>query len=134
MIRQISNVWQFGDLNPFMPTYEGRFRRSGNELTVLRPLFPGYIFIETEIEDIAFATLARKYIRRSDYALKLLRYGGLDNFQYAMVAEERDALLKLCGNDFCVEMSQGFVEGDRVVITSGALFGLESFVTKINRL
>ena len=116
MASQINKVWRFGALKPFMPAYNGRLKRAGIESVVKRPLFPGYVFIETKIDNVEFAISARSLIRLSDCALKLLRYGGLDNFQYAMAEDEREILMKLCGDDFCVEMSKGFIVGDHVEV------------------
>jgi transcriptional antiterminator NusG len=35
--------------------------------------------------------------------------------------------------DFCIRGSVGFIEGDKVRVTSGALVGMECLIKKINR-
>ena len=51
----------------------------------------------------------------------------------ALTESEIRWIEKLTGSKDVVEKSTGIIEGDRVIITEGPLFGLESNITYINR-
>lgn len=46
---------------------------------------------------------------------------------------EQIFLQKLMGIDNCIDDSIGFIEGDKIIITSGVLEGMESIIKKVNR-
>ena len=133
-VYEVNKVWQIDGIRPFIPMFDAKFRNSGKVFLEKRRLFPGYVFIETEMSGIEFYMTIRRLVVRSDHMLKILRYGNMDSdCSFVMKEEERQAFLKLCNNDRCVEISQGFIEGDQIVITDGPLFGFESLIKRINR-
>ena len=88
-------------------------------------LFPGYVFIETDrIEDF--------YIRlRRIYAMtKVLRIG---EEMTPIQKEEEDYLRRLGGDDHVVKYSEGYIEGDNLVVTSGPLKDFMGKVKKVLR-
>ena len=135
MEREISKVWKVDGLKPFIPTYDARFRKAGKLILEKRKLFPGYIFIESKISGIEFYITVRPFIIQSGNAFKLLRYGrdNEGNYSYEMNEEEQLAFLNLYNDEYCVEMSKGFIAGESVVITDGPLKGFESKIKKVNR-
>jgi transcriptional antiterminator NusG len=132
-VDEISRAWKIDDLNPFIPTYDMPFRRAGKVSLEKRLLFPGYIFIESEINEKEFYVAVRQFIVQSKYALKLLHYGGFSDSNFAMKDEDREIFLKLYNKNYCIEMSRGFIEGDKIIIIDGPLLGFESYIKKINR-
>jgi transcriptional antiterminator NusG len=50
-----------------------------------------------------------------------------------MRENERTALKKFLGNDFVIDISKGYKEGDFVRVTSGPLIGNESRILRLNR-
>ena len=133
-VREIDRVWKIDGLKPFVPMYDARFRRAGKVYSEKRRLCPGYIFIEAEHKGSEFYKLTRPYIIRSEYALKLLRYGNsYDGNSFEMKREEYLTFLQLYNDEYCIEMSKGLIEGDSVCIIEGPLKGHESRIKKINR-
>jgi len=135
-VNEIDKVWKISEINPFIPERVDYFRKQGSELTEKNLLFPGYVFIETQISAIDFFTMTSRKIQRSKFMRRLLSYNNsydYSDYSFAMREEERQTIQRICNNEFCVDMSQGFIEGNHVIITSGPLIGFESHIKKVNR-
>lgn len=135
-VDEISNerLWEVDGIRPFAPMYDACFRKLGDLSQERRQLFPGYVFIDTDIAGTDFAVCVREYIYRSEYVLKLLRYGrGYNDFEYEMNEKEKRIWSKLLNQYDCIAMSKGLIVGDLVQIIDGPLQGLESRIKKVNR-
>lgn len=115
---------------PFVPLYERLFKISETVKKELKPLFPSYVFIESEVSDQEFLKIRSTLIYISSDILRILRYG---NTEIAMRESEKRMLLSLCNDDHCIESSSGIIVGDRIHVTDGPLKGWESMVRKVNR-
>ncbi|GHT31223.1 hypothetical protein FACS1894214_2330 [Planctomycetales bacterium] len=120
------------DYLPFLPSKETSFRRKGIVHKFRKPLFPGYIFLQTEKEPSIIADDLKAVLRGVKGIYSLLHYGS-DKTDVAMCESERLYWERLFDSDFCIAGSVGFIEGDKVYVTSGALVGLEGSIKKINR-
>ncbi|MEG0034722.1 MAG: antitermination protein NusG, partial [Bacilli bacterium] len=80
---------------------------------------------------IDFSEKFNQFKIRNKNLIKQLRYDleGTPPLQ----EEEINILEKLLGLNKIVEVSLGFIEDDKVVITDGPLMGFESYITYINR-
>ena len=88
-------------------------------------LFPGYVFIETErIEDFY------KRLNRIYGMTKVLRTG---DEMTPIQKEEEEYLRRLGGEEHVAKYSEGYIEGDKLVVTSGPLKDFEGNVKKILR-
>ena len=117
---------------PFVPTVETPYRKKGKVQKVRKPLFPGYIFLQTAIEPTLIAETLADALAETENIYSLLHYG--DNKQDVVVREEeRLHWERLFDENFCIVGSTGFIDGDTVRVTSGALVGLEGQIKKINR-
>ena len=120
---------------PFVPVKETPYRNKGVVHKVCKPLFPGYIFIQTEIAaDLIADRLAEtlRNIEGNKQIYSMLHY--CDNKRdVAVREEERLHWERLFDENFCIQGSVGFIVGDTVRVTSGALMGMESKIKKINR-
>ena len=117
---------------PFVPTKETPYRNKGVVHKVRKPLFPGYVFVQTEIEPSLIAEKLAAALRHTKDIYTVLHYG--DEEKDVVVREnERLYWERLFDANFCVAGSVGFIEGDTIRITSGALVGLEGRIRKINR-
>lgn len=115
---------------PFLPLHEKLYKFSGTIKKENELLFPGYVFIESEVSSQEFVKHVRELICISNHIIRILRYAAND---CAMRESERQMLLSLCNNDYCIESSSGIMVGERVHITDGPLKGWESVVRKVNR-
>jgi len=131
---QITNVWRIDGLKSYVPMYEFRFRKAGQKIIEKKRWFPGYIFFESAMNGLDFYLTVKPYITRSDYALKLLRYGDENiNESFEMKDDESKVLLKLLDDERCVKMSVGLIEGSKIIINTGPLIGFEGLIKRINR-
>lgn len=116
---------------PFIPMHETLFKISGQVKVELKPLFPGYIFVESIVPSLEFIKKIYEILYISHDIFRLLKYGDTD--EIAMRDSERDMLLSLCNDDYCIESSSGIKVGNKVYIKEGPLKGQESIVKKIDR-
>jgi transcriptional antiterminator NusG len=135
IVRNLKDKLNIDEYLPFLPTVETPRRSKGVIRKERKFLFPGYVFVQTEIEADAIAEklkLALKDIacRKDIYAI--LHYGD-DEKDVAMREPERLHWERLFNSDFCITGSFGFIEGDVIRIKSGALVGMESRIKRINR-
>ena len=98
---------------------------------IRRPVFSNYIFIETNMPENEFREAFFSIGYNSTDIIRLLTYG--KSGIIALRDEERIRLEYLFCSKRCLEHSVGYIEGDRVVITGGALVGMEGSIKKINR-
>ena len=111
----------------FFPKRRLTIRRQGKQITELQPIFPGYIFIETD--DIDFEL--RNIMRKTPMFYRFLK--------------SNQEIIPLQGNDLNIlkhfldfgpvaEISQVyFDENDRIVVTDGPLAGLEGSIIRVDK-
>ena len=115
----------------FIPKIEMIYKKSKQVRKEFKPMFPSYVFVETQRDGRSFANLAARIVRNSKYIIKLL---GKDTPDYMAVhEEEKDFLLEFYDDGYIVGESLGFIEGDMVFINSGPLQGKESIIKRIDR-
>lgn len=109
----------------FVPLAERQTKIRGQRTLIRTRLFPGYVFIETErIED--FYTR----LKRIPAMTKILMTG---EFMTPLHRDEEAYLRQLGGEDHVVRYSEGYLEGEKLTVTSGALVGYEGRIKKILR-
>ena len=109
----------------FVPLAERWTKIRGERTLITSRLFPGYVFIETDrIEDF------HKRLNRIYAMTKVLRTG---DEMTPIQKEEEEYLRKLGGDEHVVRYSEGYIEGDKLVVTSGALKDFEGRIKKILR-
>lgn len=93
-------------------------------------LFPGYLFYVTSDVDELYDQLARV-----PAATRLLGNGakGVKRVFFPLTDDERDWFLAFTDRKRVVRMSEGYIEGDTVKVTSGPLRGHEASIRKIDR-
>jgi transcriptional antiterminator NusG len=132
LVRRQLKTFDFCDkTNIFIPTKERIIKLPSQIKKERKAMFPGYMFIETDAntEDFGYIIYRSKYYLQK--ILKILRYG--ISFEIAIKGEERKVIESLMNKERCVEASKGIIDGDRVIITGGALMGQESIIRKIDR-
>lgn len=112
-------------LDIFIPRYEEKRKVAGEWQTRTKILFPGYLFIDTDLPEELFLELWRV----NGFA-RILETGG----EFVPLTEkERSFLLQLGGKEHMVEISEGIIENSRLQITAGPLLGMEGIVRKVDR-
>ncbi len=127
----LNNVMNREESIAFFPQVELIFKNSKVVNKELKPMFPGYVFMDSVLDEKTFITQTHRYSRFSRHIFKLL---GNENIDYmTLTKEEKNFLLGFCYDGYVAEESKGFIAGDRIYITSGPLKGKESIIKKINR-
>ena len=115
----------------FIPQVELIFKNSKMIRKELKPMFPGYVFTDSILDEETFIAQAYKYVRFSKCIFELL---GRKNIDYMKLTDdEKNFLLGFCDDGYVIEESKGFIIGDKIVVTSGPLEGRESIIRKIDR-
>ena len=109
----------------FVPMSELQRKVKGKYISIMKPLFPGYLFIISDhIEKIQAALWkVAKFTR-------ILRAGSTF---VPLEIEEVQNLRSLTDKAFNITLSKGFIEGDQVYITEGPLKEQEGRIRKIDR-
>ena len=123
------------ELEAFCPESEQYYRASKSRALgksyIRRPLFPGYVFIESNIPAEEFCKAFFDVINNSAEIIRLLRYGATD--EIALREDERQKFEYLLKGKRCLDHSVGFIVNDKITITGGGLMGMEGMIKKINR-
>lgn len=102
-----------------------RHYHGGKSEIVKMILFPSYVFVETD--------------RIEDFVLSIQWFPGLniilhtDDFYCPIYKHEEYFLTKLINDHDVIDISEGYMVGDRVHVTSGPLVGQEGNIKKIIR-
>ena len=119
------------DCVAFIPQVKIIIKSSKIISNYLRPMFPGYVFMDSSLNERLFASLAIKYVRYSECLYKLL---GSDDINCMKLSDDEKKFLSgFLNEEYVTEESKGFIVGDKVFISSGPLQGRESVIKKINR-
>ena len=111
----------------FVPKRAVSKKRGKEWVTEETALFPGYLFVDVEEEDIE--TLATGLRNISGFNILLTTDG-----KFLPLTEEESIFAeKLFASEGTFDISTGIIEGDKITVTGGPLIGQEGFITKIDR-
>ena len=111
----------------FVPRFELMKRKGGAWVRSHERLFPGYLFMVTG-DPVA----AAQRLRQIPMFMRVL---GSDGDTFIPLRPEEVAWLKAftTTDAHVMELSQGIIEGDRVIVVEGPLKGHEAQITRIDR-
>lgn len=109
----------------FLPRYERARKQNGKWIKLKEPLFPGYLFFISDNVEMLIDGL--KMV--PDFTKVL----GDDQEPIALYPHEIDFLQKYTNENRVLEMSYGFLEGDRLVVTDGPLKDYQGKIVRIDR-
>ncbi len=105
-------------LSATLPCYRTMHRYRGKTATFLKPLFPGYVFLQLLPEQ-------KQKIYKSDYVANLLAV-----HDQTLFARQLGEILKALETDLEIRLAPHIGEGSRVLIRAGPLRGMEGWVEK----
>ena len=109
----------------FIPYYEEKKRIRGEWTIQKKVLFPGYVFVVTEDLNHLYDSLKT--------VIGLTKLIGTEKEIVPLTEEEKDFLLGFGGEEQVVKMSEGIIEGTKIIVTQGALMGKEGYIKKVDR-
>ena len=111
----------------FVPKREVTHRKSGQWHRILEKLFPGYVFVRTSAPK-----QIREALGRVPAFTRMLTSAG--DTCLPLTADEVAWINSVTNADTHVmEMSEGVIEGDRVMVIRGPLKGHEAWIARIDR-
>lgn len=123
------------EIEPFCPESEYYYRRKSSrqvgKVYLKRPLFPGYLFIETNMPSAEFLREFSTYIYDSEDIVRILRQGA--SGEIALPTEERKRLEFLLKGKRYIEHSVGYIVGDKICIEYGPMRGMEGAIKRLDR-
>lgn len=111
----------------FIPKREIMHRREGKWHCKLEKLFPGYVFVQT-----ADPEQLRKALRQIPVFTRILTSAG-DTCLPLSADEVAWINATTSADTHVMEISEGIIEGDHVMVTSGPLKGHEASIARIDR-
>lgn len=109
----------------FTFSYEKMMRYGGDWHIVEKPMFPGYIFMETFKPELLV-----KAVKQYEPVLELLKNG---DEAIAVTEEEERFLNTFCTDEHVLRMSVGIVRDGYFILEKGPLKGHEEFICKVDR-
>jgi transcriptional antiterminator NusG len=100
-------------------------RQGGVVHRVIKILFPGYVLINTEMNE----TIYHK-IKNIPKAICILKVG---TYCSKIGKEEIEPILKLIGDGEVVDYSKVYIENTNIIVKSGPLQGLEGIICKVDK-
>ena len=109
----------------FLPFYEEKRKIQGQWKILKKLLFPGYVLVISSDIDCLYQQLKK--------VIGLTKLIGTGKEIIPLTEEEVRFLMKFGGEEQIVAMSEGIIEGSKVIINSGPLQGMEGYIRKIDR-
>ena len=114
-------------INAFIPQIE--YYRRDIKGNALKPLFPGYIFVKSEMDQSDFDNFLYKLGEQKDGLIKQLKEDGVS----ALRDEEIEMFNKLLNDEGILEMSQAFIEDKRAKVIEGPLIYYQNHIVKVDK-
>lgn len=136
-------------IHAIVPKRKLQERRLGQSYEVCRTMFPGYVFVKTEMNVKTYYDFKRlpkcyRLLNRFNNNDNHNNVGEEDkgenikycpeNFLFSKIdVEEISLILQLIGNDELIEYSTLHVENAKVIVHDGPLKGMEGIIKKIDK-
>lgn len=109
----------------FVPRRAIQVKRKGNWYREEKPLFPGYFFVDTDdVEKLA------DEVRKIEGFNQILT---TEKAYFPLYEKDATFIEKLYNKEGLFDISEGYIEGDQIIVTSGPLKGQEGLIRKIDR-
>ena len=123
---KLCSVLRRKGLDAFIPKIE--YYRRDIKGNTLKMLFPGYIFVRSEMKQCDFDNLLYELGEQRDGLIKQLKDDGVT----ALRDEEIEMFNKLLNSEGILEMSQAFIEDNKAKVIYGPLIHYQDHIVKIS--
>ena len=124
---KLCSVLRRKGLDAFIPKIE--YYRRDIKGNTLKMLFPGYIFVRSEMKQSDFDNLLYELGEQRDGLIKQPKDDGVT----ALRDEEIEMLNKLLNSEGILEMSQAFIEDNKAKVIYGPLIHYQDHIVKIDK-
>lgn len=112
-------------VNCFLPKFERKRKYAGTWNVEQAILFPGYVFVDTE-------KMERFYLLLKQVP-ELTKVLGTGELWTPINEEDLKVLYHLLNKEYTMELSEGIIVDEQIVIAHGPLKGMEALIKKIDR-
>ena len=127
-IAKLYKIFNFNkDFEAFIPKME-RYIRSKDKI-VIDNMFPGYLFIKTEMKQIEFDTFLLLMNEQRDGIIRELKKDDVS----ALTDKEIYLLKLLLNNQYVLKMSKGYKVNGKTVVIEGPLKMLEKHIISVDK-
>jgi len=127
-----AKINELDQVHAFVPRKVKLYKRQGKIIKLNDIVFKSYVFVETDMDYETFYVEVINRIKMHTGFYKALTHKSDRNIE-TLYPSEKQFLQTFMNKDHLIEASIGFVEGDKVTITSGPLMGKESVIKSINK-
>ena len=100
----------------FLPKFQVRSRRRDRKMMIRVPLFPGYLFVKTNLEPVEYLEIVK--------TVGVVRFIGNKEGPVSVPSETIDSLKIMVKGDNTVTTGTRFRKGDRVIVVHGPFAGV----------
>ena len=127
--RQLCNIFNgINDIHAYIPKIEEHVRYQ--EEYVVKPLFPNYLFIETNKGQNEFDIFLESIRKEKKGIIRELKKDSVS----ALRDEEKELLNMLLNNEYVLKMSEGYIgDNGKAIITKGPLKAFEDNIVNLDK-
>lgn len=102
---------------------------ASKETMILQVMFPGYVFVETTLNQLEFDAFLSSMDEEKDGIIRELRKEEVS----ALTDDEKDLLRKLLNEEGILVMSEGYKENGITIVTDGPLKEFQQDIVAVNK-
>ena len=122
----VSHLNKRDNIDAFIPEYEFYYRKTKEYL--IRPMFPNYIFVKTNYNQLDFNIMLNKMGEEKDGVIRQLSKDDVS----ALRKEEIEMFELLLDANHVVRMSQAYLQDGRAKVYEGPLQAFEKQIVKVD--
>ena len=115
------------NIEAFEMNYE--YYRRSHRCNEIKPIFKGYVFIKTKLDQNEFNNVLAKMNEEKDGLIRQL----IKHDTSALRKEEIDMFNKLLDESYVIRMSQAFIEDKKAIVYQGPLMYFQDNIIKLDK-
>lgn len=113
------------NIHAYIPQMEKYIR--SKDITILQVMFPGYLFIQTTLNQIEFDSMLYLMKEEKDGVIRELKKEDVS----ALTSDEIQLLHQLLDDRGILVMSEGYKENEKTIVTKGPLKNLQDSIIAV---
>lgn len=113
------------NIHAYIPQMEKYIR--SKDITILQVMFPGYLFIQTTLNQIEFDSMLYLMKEEKDGVIRELKKEDIS----ALTSDEIQLLHQLLDDRGILVMSEGYKENEKTIVTKGPLKNLQDSIIAV---
>ena len=119
------------EMTAFVPKIEKLMKKDGKKVFAEVPMFPNYIFIESEFNSQEFYQIIESLEKDMDSTMRIMQSD--EQKVLSLANNEKELLESLFNDDHLITRSMGTITDSKLIVQKGPLVGKEEMIKKIDR-